>query len=498
MRAAHVIAFDVGAGSGRVSVGSFDGHRLVVKEVHRFYNRPVRILGDLYWDILRVFQELKSSLARLDKSAAYRSVGIDGWGADYGLIDVRGRLVGNVYHYRDRRTDHVDERLLEKIDARELFDLTASDLHRHYTLCQVYSQMVSGDPLLHTADKLLLIPDLLNYMFTGAATAEQTIAGTTQLLSPSGKTWNRPLLARLKIPETLFPRLVPPGTQLGPLAEPYAIETGFAGLNFVSVNGHDTASAVASLGGLAGGSAFVSAGTTIVVGAETQVPLLSDACFEHGFKNCPGPEGRNLLMRNNTGFWILQQCRRLWERQSTTSFPSLSELARKAKRSLTVFDPDSVDFASPENMLESIGSFARRTNQTPPVTRGEYTRSIYASLALQIRWCVEKLSEIQDTRIERLHLIGGGARDSLFCEMVANGTGLPVCAGPAEATTVGNIMAQLLAAAEISSLSELKEVVQRSLSARDYLPKSPQDDSWENLYSHFNAYKEATPACTRT
>ena len=495
MKSTNVIAFDVGAGSGRVSVGSFDGDRIVVHEIHRFFNKPVRVLDSLHWNILRIFQELKSALARLEKNETYLSAGIDGWGADYGLIDRGGRLLGNVYHYRDSRTDHIEERLLAKIPPRELFAMTASDLKRHYTLSQIYAQVLAGDPLLGNADKLLLIPDLLNYMFTGAITAEITIAGTTQMLSPSGDSWNRSLLSLLEIPEALFPVLRPPGTALGPLRHTYEIETGCTNLKFVSVSGHDTASALTSVCDLERTSAFVSTGTTIVVGSETRAPLTSDACFDYGFKNCPGTEGRNLLMRNNTGFWILQQCRRLWERQSVTSYPSLSQQARKTRRPPSIFDPEAADFQNPDNMLAKIKAFTIETNQIPPQTRGDYTRSIYASLALQVRWCLEKLGEILGTKLDRIHLVGGAVRDSLFCEVVAECTGLPVRAGPAEATTTGNVMVQLLAAGEISSLSEIREVVGRSLPTRDYLPKGSRDEPWESLYLSFKSYKERSRAC---
>ena len=460
MKAANVIAFDLGAGSGRVSVGSFDGQTLIVSEKYRFANEPVQVLDSLQWDILRVFQELKSSLARLDKAITYLSVGIDGWGADYGLIDRAGRLLGNVYHYRDCRTDNTIEQLLKEIPPRELFTLTASDLKRHYTLSQLYSQVISGDQVLQAADKFLLIPDLLNYMFTGTIAAEVTIAGTSQLLSPFDNSWNKSLLSRLEIPETLFPPIVSPCIGLGPLLPAYHAETGFSNLSFLTVGGHDTASALTSVFGLDDNSAFVSAGTTIVVGSETEAPVIDDATFEYGFKNCRGTEGKNLLIRNNTGFWILQQCRRLWEHQSPMSFGSLSREAQEAHRPLSIFDPESPEFENPESMTASLRAFAVQTNQHPPHTRADCTRSIYASLALQVKWCLERLEKILGRRLENLHLIGGGANDSFFCGLVADCTGLPLHAGPSEATILGNVIIQL-AAAQVSSLSDLRKVVRQ-------------------------------------
>lgn len=497
MKTTNAIAFDIGAGSGRVCVGRFDGDKIVVAEKHRFLNEPVKILNYLNWDILRVFQELKSALARLDKTIRYVSVGIDGWGADYGLIDKRGRLVGNVYHYRDSRTDHIVEKLLKKMPPHDLFASTASDLKRHYTLCQLYSQVISDDPFLQAADKLLLIPDLLTYMFTGSIIAEVTIASTSQLLSSSNDSWNGNLLSLLGIREALFPPLVQPCTKIGPILASYEVETGFNDLGFVAVSGHDTASALASVSCSDRGSAFVSAGTTIVVGSETDGPFINDATFDYGFKNCRGTEGANLLMRNNTGFCILQQCKRLWEHQSSVSFSSLSKEARESKGRPSIFDPESSEFENPDSMAESIRTFAVRTHQAPPVTRADYTRSVYASLALQVRWCIEGLQIIIERTIESLRLIGGGANDNFFCELVSDGTGLPLYAGPAEATTLGNLMVQLQSKGEVSSLNEIREVVLRSTQMREYCPNNGTRDEWEELYANFLCYKEAKRTCTK-
>ncbi len=498
MKTINVIGFDIGAGSGRVCVGSFDGDKIVVTEKHRFLNPPVKVLNNLHWDILKVFHELKSALARLDKTKAYLSVGIDGWGADYGLIDQKGRLIGNVYHYRDSRTDHIAEELLKKVPSRELFHSTASDLKRHYTLCQLYSQVLSDDPLLQAADKLLLIPDLLSYLFTSSITAEITIAATSQLLSSSDDSWNHDLLSFLGIRETLFPPLVRPGTKLGPILSGYEAETGFKKLDFVAVGGHDTASALASISSLSRDSAFVSTGTTIVVGSETDRPSINDASFEYGFKNCRGAEGENLLIRNNTGFWILQQCKRLWERRSSVSFASLSREARETKGRPIIFDPESSEFENPDNMAKSIRLYAIRTHQSTPLIRADYTRSIYISLAFQVRWCIEGLEMVIDRSIERLHLIGGGVNDGFFCELVADCTGLPLSAGPAEATILGNLMVQLQAAGEVASLEERRELVRGSTQTREYLPQKRWGDELDELYGQFIGYKEAKRTCTKT
>jgi rhamnulokinase len=247
LKTTNVIAFDLGAGSGRVFVATFDGCRVAVREEYRFVNEPVAVIDSLYWDIFRIFSELKFALSRLDKSISYCSVGIDGWGADYALLDAKGRLLGNVFHYRDRRTIGIVEKLLQKVSSRELFELTASDLNRHYTLCQLYAQILDRDRVLELADCLLFVPDLLSYLFTGARGTEMTIAGTSQLVDAAGVGWSQHLLSLLSIPERLFSPLIHPCTSVGRLLPRYDSETGVKNLDFVAVCGHDTASAITSI-----------------------------------------------------------------------------------------------------------------------------------------------------------------------------------------------------------------------------------------------------------
>jgi len=489
LKTTNVIAFDLGAGSGRVSVGSFDGNRVALKEEYRFVNEPVTVSTDLYWDLLGIFAELKFALLRLDKGLSYSSIGIDAWGADFGLIDRKGRLAGNVYHYRDGRTAGIVEALLTKISARHLFELTASDLKRHYTLCQLYAQVVDCDPVLELAENLLLIPDLLTYMFTGAKKAEITIAGTSQLLNAAGVEWNHDLLSLLGIPERLFLPLVPPCTPVGFLLPKYAAETGFNNLCFVGVSSHDSASAVTSIPDLHSGSAFVSAGTTIVVGSETESPVVNDAVFNHGLKNCRGTEGVNLLIRNNTGFWILQQCKRLWESDGRVTFDYLSEEASLYGHSSCFIDTEASEFDNPQNMLESIREFVAHTDQKLPSTRADITRCVLESLALQVRWCVDGLGSALGMGIERIHLVGGGARNRFFCELIADCTRLPVYAGPPEATIIGNVMVQLLTERELSSLSDIRQVVKRSTDIREYTPKLAVSERWNSIYDQLLCYR---------
>jgi rhamnulokinase len=265
----------------------------------------------------------------------------------------------------------------------------------------------------------------------------------------------------------------------------------------VAVGGHDTASALTSVSGLDNGSAFVSAGTTIVVGSETERPLVNDATFDYGFKNCRGTEGSNLLIRNNTGFWLMQQCKPLWELKSTLSFAILSKEARDTKGAPSIFDPEDSEFEHPRSMTESIRRFVARRGQTPPMSRADYTRSIYASLALQVRWCLDGLQIAIGRKVESLHLIGGGANDNFFCEQVTDCTGIALIAGPAEATIFGNVMVQLLASAEVSSLGQLREVMRQSTETRAYTPKYGASDEWGALYERFLGYKDRASTCTK-
>jgi rhamnulokinase len=479
-------------------VGRFDGNCIDVTEVHRFPNEPVSMLDSLQWDICRVFGELKFALAHIDKDIPYASIGIDGWGADYGLIDRRGRLLGNVYHYRDSRTEHIVEKLEKWISRYELFRKTASDLKRHYTLSQLCAQILDEDPILDLADRLLLIPDLLIYLFTGQIEAETTIAGTTQLLDAFGKEWNKDVLSLLGIHDALLPPLVGPCTHVGNLLPLYQSETGFGALRFVTVGSHDTASAVAAIHGIRNDSAFVSAGTTIVTGAETGGPIINDAAFEYGLKNCSGIDRTQLLIRNSSGFWILQQCKRVWDRETSISFADLSREAQTVKQVSTIIDPEAGEFENADDMVQSIRKFAKRTGQEPPMTRADYTRSIYVSLALQVKWCIFGLCRATGKEINHLHLIGGGANDDLFCELVASCTRRPLSAGPAEATVLGNAMGQFLAAGEVSSICEIGQIVERSVQIRQYAPDEQSSMEWESLYARFCGYKKIEAICTKT
>jgi rhamnulokinase len=345
--------------------------------------------------------------------------------------------------------------------------------------------------LAEAAETLLLIPDLVSYMFTGAKNAEITIAGTSQLLNAAGVEWNYQLLDLLGIPRKLFTSLIPPCTPIGPLLPAYAVETGFNRLCFVSVSSHDSASAVTSIPELGNGSAFVSAGTTIVVGAETETPVLNDAVFEYGLKNCPGTKGVNLLIRNNTGFWIVQQCKRFWQDKSEITFDDLSRDARQRGQSCCLIDTEADDFENPENMVESIRNFAAQTQQAVPLARADIIRCVFESLVLQIRWCVDGLRSALGRRIERIHLIGGGARDEFFCELVAECTALPVYAGPVEATVTGNLMIQLLAQRELASVGDIREVVKRSTDIREYTPDTASSDNWHTVYDGFLSYRRS-------
>jgi rhamnulokinase len=489
MATTNVIAFDLGAGSGRAGVGRFDGTCIAVTEEYRFINEPIRVNYRLYWDFRRLFSELKSAFSRLDKGIWYSSVGIDAWGADFGLVNRDGQLLGEVYHYRDLRTDGIVEQLLARISARQLFELTGSDLKRHYTLCQLYALLVERDPVLQAADRLLFVPDLLNYMFTGEKNAEITIAGTSQLLDSAGVDWNYDLLSLLEIPERLFLPFVPPCTPAGSLLPEFGAETGLNHLPLVAVAGHDSASAVTSIPDLQKNSAFVSAGTTIVVGVEATGPTVNDEAFRYGFKNCRGTEGAHLLIRNNTGFWILQQCRRLWETDLDITFDDLSNEARDRGLSFCFIDTEASDFENPENMIESIRAFAARTHQKVPSTRADITRCVFESLVLQVRWCVDGLASALGIAIARIHLIGGGATSRFFCKLVSDCLGLPVYAGPVEATILGNVMTQLLAKGEVSSVSDIRQVVKQSAHIPEFTPNEIAHERWNTIYGHFLCYR---------
>jgi rhamnulokinase len=481
---AVMVAVDLGAQSGRVAVGRFDGDRLAVSEVHRFANTPVRVRGTLHWDILRLYEETLAGLRAAARNAAVDSIAVDSWAVDFGLLDRSGGLVGNPVHYRDARRAAAVARVYARIPPRELYERTGIQLLPINTVFELAAMADAHDPSLAAAETLLLIPDLFHYWLCGSRTTEFTNATTTQCLDERSGDWASDLLERLEIPARLFPDILQPGTSLGPIAADAAVATGLQGTSVIAVATHDTGSAVAAVPLRTAGSIFLSVGTWSLVGVEVERPLVTDASYAANLTNEGGVAGTFRLLRNITGLWLLEECRRRWAYDGHAhAVKDLVELARSAPALRSLVDPDDPAFAEPGDMPARIVERCSHTGQPQPLTPGEVTRCILESLALKHAHVVALLGEVTGNSPAELHVVGGGARNELLCDWTAQAAELPVLAGPEEATLMGNVLVQAMALDELASLDEAREVVRASYAPAVYEPSGSA--AWREARERF-------------
>ena len=479
----NYIAIDLGASSGRVMLGRWDGHALGLEELHRFSNDAVRVCGTLYWDILRLLHEIKQGLA---KAAQYdiAAIGIDTWGVDFGLLDGRGRLLENPVHYRDARNDGVAEEVDKLIPPRELYEETGLQRLPFNTIYQLYSLKLQRPEALESAKTLLFLPDLLGYFLTGRMATESSIARTSQLLNVHTGEWSRRLFDTLELPRGLFGGIVPSGTALGPLLPEVQEETGLGAVPVISVCGHDTGSAVCAVPAGQEDFAFLSSGTWSLFGTELDRPIVDETSFALNMTN-EGGFGKTRFLKNITGLWLIQESRRHWNRHGGEySYADLERLALEAPAFARFINPDDPAFIAHGNVPGRIGEYCTKTGQSAPASIGETVRCIYESLAMKYRATLEKLEACTGRRYPCLHVMGGGVKDGLLCKMTANACGIPVLAGPAEATVLGNLAAQMIAQGEVKGLREAREVVRGSVEVKEYLPEDVE--AWAQGYEQFS------------
>ncbi|MBQ7549020.1 MAG: rhamnulokinase [Clostridia bacterium] len=480
----RVLAFDFGASGGRAIIGSFDGKKITLNEVHRFSNDPVQVGGTVYWDVLRLFYEIKQGIVKAKLAGGFDSIGIDTWGVDFGLIDKEGCLIENPIHYRDKRTvGMIGE--AEKIIPRErLYELTGIQFMELNTLFQLISLKKNRPHVLERADKLLFMPDLFAYMLTGKKCAEYSIASTSQLIDIKTRTWSAEILDAYGIPESLFAPLVEPGTVLGELSPEVCEECGVDPVPVISVCGHDTQSAITSVPCPDGDFAFLSSGTWSLFGTEIEKPIVNEGSLKINITNEGGYGGTTGLLKNIIGLWLIQESRRQWKRQGVEySYADLEKLAL-AERSFKCFiDPDAPEFVPHGDIPGRVREFCKKTGQYVPETVGEIMRCIYESLAMKYRLTFEKLRECTGRDYPIIHVIGGGTKDTLLCSMTASSCGRTVKAGPIEATVMGNIAVQLMSDNTISSISEARRIVADSSELATYEPKDAE--AWAQAYADF-------------
>lgn len=480
-----ILAFDLGASSGRVILGRLIDRRMEVEEIHRFSNDPVQVGDRLHWDILRLFHEIKQGLLKVKhQGVSPQSLAIDSWAVDYGLIGKNGELLGNPYHYRDPHTDGVMEQLFSEIPKSEIFDRTGIQFLSFNTIFQLYALKKSDSPLLREADSFLMIPDLLRYFLTGEMANEFSNATTTQLFNPTLGKWDVQLIRQLGIPDSWFGPIVHPGASVGKLRTSIGSELGVGEIPVYAVAEHDTGSAVAAVPALERPFAYLSCGTWSLMGTEVQQPVINELALELNFTNEGGVGETYRLLKNIMGLWILQETRREWEREGMNySFPELVKMAEQAPAFAAMIDPDDPRFLHPGDMPSRIRQYCRQTGQPVPEGRGAIVRCILESLALKYRYVLGLTEQLSGQRFNGLHMVGGGIHNTLLCQWTANAIGKPVWAGPVEASAIGNLAVQWLAQGEFSDIWEARRVIRESFPVSMYDPE--QRDEWENAYGRF-------------
>jgi rhamnulokinase len=481
---ASLLAFDLGAESGRGILGSFDGERLELTELRRFPNGPVRLFQSLYWDPLRLFSELLETLrcyadgygGQLD------AIGIDAWGVDFALLGPGDILLENPRHYRDSRTEGMLERAFEIVPREEIFQRTGIQFMRLNTLYQLLAMREAESPLLDLAQHLLLVPDLFNFFLTGVKRSEFTNATTTQLFDPRLGSWSQELMERLGLPAHILPDIAGPGTVVGELLPDIATEVGLAGMPVIAPATHDTGSAVVAVPAEDDNFAYISSGTWSLMGVELAQPLISDQALAYNFTNEGGVGPSYRFLKNIMGLWLVQECRRAWRRQGRDfSYAQLSRLAEEATPFFALVDPDDETFLAPGDMAASLRAYCSRTGQEIPGSEGEVVRVALESLALKYRWVLERLEEILGRRLSVIHIVGGGIQNELLCQFTADAADRPVIAGPAEATAIGNCMVQAMGLGEVDSLAQIRSVVRLSFEPKLYRPRSDRG-GWDEAY----------------
>ncbi len=491
------LVFDFGASNGRTFAGDYDGTSLILREIHRFGNRPVYMTGSLYWDLPRLFSELQIGLQKAfddprdksGKNAEIRSLGIDTWGVDCGFIDPKGRLVANPFNYRDEGRGSVFDEAVQAVGEDVLFSKAGVFILPINTLFHLYYLLKSGAKELASGNKMLNMPDLFNYLLTGIARNEYSIITTSSCYNIEEKRFADEILTTLGIDQSIFCETVQPGTRLGPVRKDLADAVGIPQVPVSAVAGHDTASAIAGIPlDTQSGDVYLSLGTWGICGAETEKARLDKEARESGFGNEGGADGGIFLAKNVTGLWIIQQCREQWMRESGKhiSWDVIVNEAGKAAAFTSFIDPDDPVFAGAQpKMADTVAEYCMKTGQKSPAGIGETARCIFESLVLRFKENFDVLESLRGRPAKKVHLAGGGSKNCLICQWTADALGVPVETGPDEAAVLGNLIMQLKADGEISDLQEGRRIVQNSISSSSYGPQS--GSQWKKEMEKFKS-----------
>jgi sugar (pentulose or hexulose) kinase len=478
------IAVDLGAESGRVMLGSVSARKLILEEIHRFSNGPIEENGSLRWDFNKLLSEIKSGIAKAAKAAGTQvwGIGVDSWGVDFGLLDVDGKLIENPYHYRDSQTNGMREKAFEMISKRDIYENTGIQFMQLNSVYQLLAMRLNNSIALATATKLLFIADLVSYYLCGKIFAEYTLASTSQFMDMRTGKWSQEVLEKLSLPIGIMPRIVPPGTVVGQLSSRIGIELGCGSVPVLAIGSHDTASAVVAVPAVGEANwAYLSSGTWSLMGVEVPGAIVNDKTFQYEFTNEGGVDNTIRLLKNIMGLWLMQECRRQWQREGMDlSYTELAALADKAEPFTRHIDVDDGRFLAPGDMTKRINDYLTETGQDPIDDKGLMIRTILESLVIKYRSVMEAIEDATGNTIETLHIVGGGIQNELLCQFTANALGKKVITGPIEATASGNVLMQARATGQIKSLEQAREIARNSFNLKEY---QPQDVSlWDKQY----------------
>ena len=492
MNSQHYLAIDLGAESGRVMSGRFDGQRLELDELHRFPNCTSLVNGTLFWDVLRLWNDISEGLGKAASLGEVAGIGADTWGVDFALVDERGQMLSNPVCYRDARHDGYIERAARTVSKREIYQRTGLQFLGFNTLYQLLALKDQNPRELEQAQTLLFMPDLLHFWLSGQRRNEYSIASTSQMLDAKSRSWDEELLRRFDLPTRILAPLASPGEMLGTLRGEVATRLNLSAQTpVIAPASHDTASAIAAVPFHSNGerAAYLSSGTWSLMGLELAEPLVSDASFELGFTNEGGAFGTIRFLKNIAGLWLLQECRRDFLRRGNEfSYAQLAQLASDAGDDGSFVEPDEARFASPGEMPRKIADFCRETDQTIPQTEGKLARCCLDSLALKYRWTFEKLEFLAGHKLDALYIVGGGSQNELLNQLTSDCLGRPVVAGPVEATAAGNILVQAVARGEIVGLVQLREVVRNSFASKRFEPRAGEKARWDAKFGRFQKW----------
>ncbi|MHC4110725.1 MAG: rhamnulokinase [Planctomycetota bacterium] len=482
------IAVDLGAESGRVMLGSISADKLALEEVHRFSNGPIEEASTLRWDFEGLLSEIKTGIGKAAKQAGgdISGIGVDSWGVDFGLLDANGKLIEKPYHYRDSRTNEILNKAFELMGKRKIYESTGIQFMQFNSLYQVLAMRLANSDALSKTKQLIFIGDLFSYFLCGQAFGEYSLASTSQMMDMKTGQWSKAIFDELSLPVDIMPDIVETGTVVGKLTKPIADELGCSQIPVIATASHDTASAVAAVPAEQDNNwAYLSSGTWSLMGVEVSRAIVNDKTFQYEFTNEGGVENTIRLLKNIMGLWLMQECRRQWQREGVElSYPEMTDMAQKAEPFARHIEVDYSGFLAPGDMPERINSYLAETGQKTIDDKGQMMRVILESLALKYRVIMERIEDITGQNIDCLHIVGGGIQNELLCQFTANAIGKKVVAGPIEATASGNLLIQAKAAGQIKTLAELRKIVRNSFELKEYRPQEASlwDEQYQKVY----------------